>query len=315
MADGRAGTSAGLVSVVIPTRDRWPLLLQAVRTALGQRSVDLEAIVVDDGSIDAYGATVATSDDPRVRVLRHGSPRGVAAARNAGARSARGVWLAFLDDDDVWAPDKLAAQLEAARAADAAWAYAGAVEIDDSGEVLGGVPPLPPSTLVSALRRRNPMPAGSSNVVVSSEAFRSAGGFDERLRHLADWDLWLRLADIGMPACVPEPLVAYRLHPSQATLDTTGMLAEARVLQERHGIELNSVRRWLAWSHLRGGRRGAAALAYARAATAGDLTSLARVAVAMLHPRPTSLARQRGADPDWASPARTWVREATGGRL
>jgi glycosyltransferase involved in cell wall biosynthesis len=301
------------VSVVIPTKDRRELLMQALACALGQRSIDLEVVVVDDGSSDGSGDAVVASDDDRVRLIRHDAPRGVAIARNAGARAAAGAWLAFLDDDDLWAPDKLARQVGAATETGTHWAYAGAVEIDDRGEVIRGTPPPAPATLVSQLKWINPMPAGSSNVLVETEAFRNVDGFDERLRHLADWDLWLRLAGAtGTPASVPEPFVAYRLHASQATLDTRGMMTEGRLLRERHGIDLNSVRRWLAWSHLRQGHRAAATLAYVRAATTGDLLSIARAAVAAVHPRPASLGRGGGDDTGWARSAAAWIREATG---
>jgi hypothetical protein len=188
--------------------------------------------------------------------------------------------------------------------------YAGAVEIDDRGGILGGSPPPTPAALVSELKRMNPMPAGSSNVVVTTETFRSLGGFDERFRHLADWDLWLRLAGTGLPASVPEPFVAYRLHASQATLDTRGMMAEGRLLRDRHGIDLNSVRRWLAWSHLRLGHRAAASLVYATAAASGDAVSLARAAVASLHPRASMLARRGGDDLAWARSATGWIQAA-----
>jgi hypothetical protein len=158
------------------------------------------------------------------------------------------------------------------------------------------------------------MPAGSSNVLVDAETFRSAGGFDPALRHLADWDLWLRLARQGEPACVPEPLVAYRLHGGQATLDTTGMMAEARMLRDRHGVDVNAIRRWLAWSHLRRGRRREAVGAYARAAASGDLASVGRAAVAALHPRPAAV-RSRATsveDIEWAGSAQAWIRAASG---
>jgi glycosyltransferase involved in cell wall biosynthesis len=227
-------------------------------------------------------------------------------ARNAGAGLARGAWVAPLDDDDLWAPDKLSRQLTVASAAGAVWAYAGVVEVDADGRLLGGGPPPSPGQLLAGLRRRNLMPAGSSNVVVRADVLSASGGFDPGLRHLADWDLWLRLADLGPPACVPVPLVAYRLHAGQATLDTTGMLAEAKVLEARHGADRTAILRWAAWSHLRLGHRRAALRTYAGAVLAGDLSSLTRAAVAMLHPRPTSVrrpSRSSPADVPWLSAA------------
>jgi glycosyltransferase involved in cell wall biosynthesis len=297
------------VSVVVPTRDRPDLVLQAVRSVLAQRGVDLEVLVVDDGSRDPVEALIGRLGDQRVKVLRHASPEGVASARNVGVEAASGSWIALLDDDDLWAPTKLVRQLRASEESGASWVYAGAVEVDVHGELLGGEPPASPELLLRELRRRNLMPAGCSNVVVRADAFRAAGGFDPALRHLADWDLWLKLARAGPPACVREPLVAYRIHPEQATMDVAGMLTEGRVLRDRHGVDLNGVRRWLAWSHLRHGRRRRAVAAYARSALAGDVASLGRAAVAAIHPAPTSVRTRarRSLDVDWVEAARSWV--------
>jgi glycosyltransferase involved in cell wall biosynthesis len=312
--DPREAQSSPTVSVVIPTRDRRHLLLRAVRSVLAQLHVGLEVLVVDDGSTDRTGEAVVSLDDPRIRMLRHRSSRGVATARNAGVEAAEGTWIALLDDDDLWAPDKLARQVTAAEEVAARWAYAGVVEIDETGRILGGEPPPSPELLLRELPGRNLMPAGSSNVIVRAELLRSSGGFDAALRHLADWDMWLRLARYGPPACVAVPLVAYRLHPAQTTLDTRGMMAEARVLHDRHGADINTIRRWLAWSHLRRGRRRAAIGAYTRAAASGDLASVGRVAVAALHPRPTAVRRRRTAVEDrvWTDAAREWVSAAAG---
>jgi glycosyltransferase involved in cell wall biosynthesis len=300
------------VSVVIPTHNRRRLLLRALRSVLVQREIELEVLVVDDGSIDNSAEAVRSLDDPRVGVLRHQTSRGVATARNAGAAAAAGTWIALLDDDDLWAPDKLTRQVTAAQEAGARWAYAGAVEIDEEGRLLGGERPPPPELLVQELTRRNLMPAGSSNVIMLADVFRSSGGFDVGLRHLADWDMWLRLSALGSPASVPEALVAYRFHPAQATLDTRGMIAEAQVLRGRHGTDLNSIRRWLAWSRLRQGHRWEAVGSYARAVLAGDLSSVGRAFVAALHPFPTAVRRRPVAveDRDWIESARAWVRAA-----
>jgi glycosyltransferase involved in cell wall biosynthesis len=303
------------VSVVIPTHNRRRLLGQAVRSALGQVGVEVEVVVVDDGSSDGTADAVASLGDDRVRLIRHRRPLGVAVARNAGAGAARGAWVALLDDDDLWAPDKLWRQLEGASAAEAGWVYAGVVEVDAEGRLLGGGPPPSPEELLAGLRRRNLMPAGSSNVVVRSDLLSESGGFDSRLRHLADWDLWLRLAGLGPPACVPAPLVAYRLHHGQATLDTTGMLAEASALEARHGANRTAVLRWAAWSHLRMGRRRAALRAYAGAVLAGDVASLARAAVALLHPRPSAVrrpSRPSATDAAWIAAGQRWLDESRG---
>src|SRR2546421_10333643 len=111
------------ISVVIPTRNRRALVSRALTTVLGQRNVDIEVFVVDEGSSDGTAELVRSLADSRVTVVRHETPKGVANARNAGLARARAPWVAFLDDDDVWAPDKLALQRDAATGA--RWACGG----------------------------------------------------------------------------------------------------------------------------------------------------------------------------------------------
>jgi len=108
------------VSVVIPTFHRPELVLRAVRSALDQTMADLEVITVVDGRDAATCETLATVADRRVRVHVPARHLGNADARNAGVALALGPWVAFLDDDDIWMPDKLERQLAAATRATAA---------------------------------------------------------------------------------------------------------------------------------------------------------------------------------------------------
>jgi glycosyltransferase involved in cell wall biosynthesis len=297
------------VSVVIPTHNRRELLLRTVRSVLGQEIVDFEVVVVDDGSTDGSAQALNSLRDPRVRVIRNERSAQVATARNIGAEAATGAWIAFLDDDDLWSPQKLRLQLDAAKVTGRSWVYAGAVEIDGTGLLLSGEPPPAPEQLVKQIVRRNVMPAGSSNVMIRAMLFRQVGAFDSGLRLLADWDLWLRLAAACPPACVPSPLVAYRFHVGQATLDSNGMIAEGRLIEARYGADLNSIRRWLGWSYLRRGQRRQAVGAYTRAALSGNVSSLGRAAVAAFHPAPMSLARRpRSEDREWHRAAEPWLR-------
>jgi glycosyltransferase involved in cell wall biosynthesis len=104
------------VSVVIPTLNRQAALARSISITLGQENVNLEVIVVDDGSTDSTPAYLKTGRDPQLQVIRHARRTGVAAARNHGIQQARGEWVAFLDDDDVWAPHKLREQVSTALA-------------------------------------------------------------------------------------------------------------------------------------------------------------------------------------------------------
>jgi glycosyltransferase involved in cell wall biosynthesis len=240
------------VSVVVPTRNRSTLLAMTLHSVLRQQGVDLEVIVVDEASTDDTPAVVASFRDPRIRVIHHDSPQGVSAARNRGMAEARAEWLAFLDDDDLWAPNKLTLQLQRARETGASWVYVGHVNINVHQRVTGGAPPLPPSALMEQLPQHNVVPGGCSGVIVSKRALRLAGPFDLRLQPLADWDLWLRLARTGVPACVSQPLVAYRLHGQQMSLAASRAEAEFRMLAGRNAEANPAIfYRYLGWWALR----------------------------------------------------------------
>jgi glycosyltransferase involved in cell wall biosynthesis len=240
------------ISVVIPTRNRADLLQLTLRSVLNQQKVSFEVVVVDDGSTDRTAATVEGFDDPRVRLFSHNVSRGVSASRNRGIAEAQSDWIAFVDDDDLWAPTKLYEQLRAAHDAGAPWAYTGHVNINILNQVTGGVPPMPPERLAGELRRQNVVPGGCSAVIVSRRAIAVAGEFNEQLQPLADWDLWLRLADVGLPASVSQPLVAYRVHGHQMSLHSARVRAEFPVIKARSPEASAAILyRYLAWWALR----------------------------------------------------------------
>jgi glycosyltransferase involved in cell wall biosynthesis len=222
------------VSVVVPTRNRSALLSRTLRSVLRQQQVELEVIVINEASTDDTAALLATLGDARVRVIHHDRPRGVSAARNRGAAEAHGEWLAFVDDDDLWAPDKLVRQIHAAQASGRDWAYAGSVNIGDRGQVVYGRPPLPPEEVVAALPRYNAIPGGGSNVVVRRTTWMEVGPFDTRLRNTEDWEMWIRLAKHGPPAWVCSPLVGYRVHNSNSSLDIAEIVRGTKLIEGVH---------------------------------------------------------------------------------
>jgi glycosyltransferase involved in cell wall biosynthesis len=314
-----AGAGRPRVTVVIPTRGRSRLLALTLRGVVRQRDVDFEVVVVDDGSTDDTAAMVKGLEAARVRLLRHDRPRGVSAARNTGIAAARGEWVAFLDDDDLWAPEKLALQLEAADAAHRAWVYAGHAEVDDRLRVIAGASPAPPEQVTELLGRYNAVPAGASNVAVRADALARGGPFDEQLTNNEDWDMWIRLARLGPPAWVPKPLVALRLHAGNASWNTARMLQELQVIERRYGIAADRAAhyRWAAWVALRTGRRGEALRHYGQAVRSGDLKSLARVVMAAARPgvanlRADRLARLAAGQP-WGEAAQAWLDELVAG--
>jgi glycosyltransferase involved in cell wall biosynthesis len=292
------------VTVVIPTRSRWDLLsTAALPSALGQEDVELEIVVVDDGSTDETTKKLQARSDARLRVVRHERPQGVARARNAGIWAARGEWIAFLDDDDLWAPRKLRLQLDAANAQDASFAYGGAAAVAEDRSWLYSLAPPDPDLLASVLLERNVLWGGCSNVVVRSDMVRALGGFDEQLFQLTDWDLWIRLAQAGRPCAWPDVLVACIEHQRSMLLTTVDDVfaefdyveAKHRAAREAAGLRLDRriFTRWVALGHRRSGRRFQAARLYLAGAVKNrDPLNLVRAVAAPLGERSFEWARR-----------------------
>lgn len=199
---------SSLVSVIIPTYNRWPMVREAVESVLGQSLKGSELIVVDDGSGDGtveglrrYGSAL--------RLLCQ-SRRGVAAARNLGVRSCSGRYLAFLDSDDLWRPAKLEVQLSFMESRPEA-------QICQTEEVW-----MRRGSRVNP-KKRHRKPSGDifrpslelclvspSAVMMTRELFDRAGGFDESLPVCEDYDLWLRVALAAPVHLISEPLVVKR---------------------------------------------------------------------------------------------------------
>jgi glycosyltransferase involved in cell wall biosynthesis len=257
------------VSIVIPTLNRRRLLGMTLQSVLAQRGVDFEVIVVDDGSTDDTLQFLDGLRDERLRVIRNERAGGVSRARNRGIAAARGQWIAFCDDDDLWAPDKLSSQLAAASEADRLWVYTGSVNVNARNQVVAGVPPLPPDEVLARLGEINVIPGGCSGVVVDRALLRRTGGFDDGLSPMADWDLWLRLRRHGPPALAARPLVAYRVHDANISLDRERMEVEFEEMKRRHPTaDWGIFYRYLGWWCLRVGRRREAVRLFLKAAHA-----------------------------------------------
>jgi len=189
--------SAPTVSVVLPTYNRDRLVGRAVRSVLAQTHREIELIVVDDGSTDATAAVLAEIDDARLVVLRLGGNRGASAARNAGLARARGSLVAFLDSDDVWHVNKLERQIAALAAASPRTGLCVCSMMVDRG---GGWS-YPTRWLdeemapADALRRvLSGVGYGTLSWLVRRDVLEAAGGFDESLPRLQDYELSIRIA-------------------------------------------------------------------------------------------------------------------------
>jgi glycosyltransferase involved in cell wall biosynthesis len=210
-----ATDARAVVSVVIPAKNAAAYIGETVASALAQDGVT-EVIVVDDGSTDDTAAIVQAIRDPRLR-LAINDASGVSAARNLGARNARGDWLMFLDADDRLRPDAISTLLTAAKTAPrAVLVYGDYNTIDSAGQTIGRRDLLrgrlkPSGNVLERLAGGNFIVNGGI-MLVRTEAFRATGGFDVSLRYCEDWHCWCRLAALGEFAYVPKLLLDYRLH-------------------------------------------------------------------------------------------------------
>jgi glycosyltransferase involved in cell wall biosynthesis len=255
------------VSVVIPTKDRWHLLERTLGSALRQEGVRMEVIVVDDGGSDGTLDHLTTLGDSRIVAQQNDSSCGAAAARNVGLSIAVGEWVAFLDDDDLWSPRKLATQLAALEEAHSTWSYCAVVTVNERLEVIEAAePPVPAAEIATTLLTHNPLRPASA-VMARRDELEQLGGFDETFLHAPEWDLCLRLAQRGRPAVCEEVLVAYLDTPTGMHRRADEHLADFRHMARKHGrsgLKLNGVTisRWVAGLHRQNGDRLAAARAY-----------------------------------------------------
>jgi glycosyltransferase involved in cell wall biosynthesis len=233
-------------------------------------------VVVDEASTDGTAGFLASVAGPRVSIARHPEPRGVAAARNAGLERVDTDWVAFVDDDDLWAPGKLAAQLEALAASpDCEWSCTGAIVVDANLSIAGAEAVPAAEGLVDRLLEYNAIPGGGSSVLARTEVVRALGGFDPELRVVADWDLWIRLALRSPLAAVDRPLVAYLRHAGSMSRELEAIRRELERVAAKHaparserGLDC-AWERWLVWAaamHRRAGHRRDPAGIYARLA-------------------------------------------------
>jgi glycosyltransferase involved in cell wall biosynthesis len=309
------------VSVVVPTHNRLHLVQTAIASILNQQGVTLELIVVNDGSSDGTGPWLdrLAAQNSRVKVIHHERPRYMSSARNAGIAQASARWVAFCDDDDLWSPDKLVAQLKALRSNSVRWSCTGVAVVDDKLDVIGhhrvkggGVLP--------DLLRTNIIPTGSS-VVAELSLLREVAGFDEGLHGSEDWDLWIRLSRRSRLAAVDRPLIAYRLGPCSMSMQVERMRTGRAVIVARYAQlaaaygatpDEASHERYLAKQLLRAGEGRNAAAIFARLAMHhGRWRELPRVAAAVVAPRLTDAvgrARAAAAVPSgWRAEAEAWL--------
>jgi glycosyltransferase involved in cell wall biosynthesis len=210
-----------LVTVVIPTYNRITLVQQAIASVLAQTYTHWELIIVDDGSDDGTTAAISSMNDTRIKVLGMQHHGNIAQLRNAGVQAGTGEWLAFLDSDDLWIPQRLELQLPELMKQEKRWGYGGSGLMDEnldpiprksgtflalSGWIAGEVLTTEVSVAIGAL-------------IVERTLFEEAGGFntDPGLLLREDYELVIRLALKAEALAIPVLLVNMREHVSRST--------------------------------------------------------------------------------------------------
>lgn len=218
----------GLVSVVMPMRNCEAYVDAALRSILAQHGVDLEVVVVDDGSTDRSADVVRSVGDPRVRMIP-GPRAGIAAALNAGLAVARGEFFARCDADDLYAPDHMAPQLALLRERPEFGAVAGAFTyVNEAGEQIAAKRWNPSAEEITDELRSGVGRTHLGTFVVRMEHLRRLGGFRPYFVGTEDADFQLRLGEVCRVWWEPRPAYVYRLHG--ASITHTQPSAERRFL-------------------------------------------------------------------------------------
>jgi glycosyltransferase involved in cell wall biosynthesis len=204
-------------------------LEETLFSVFNQTWPEIEIIAVDDGSRDRSLEILARYPD-RIRVVRQANS-GPAVARNRGVREARGNWIAFIDADDTWQPEKIEKQAKICR--QKVWSYTDSIFV---GGVNGGrrdseFTPKHKGYILEALVRSNFI--STSSVMIERQIFLDFGGFEESLRSIEDWDLWIRIASRHEAAYIDEPLLGYRVHPTSTSRNSRATLPNHFIVIDR----------------------------------------------------------------------------------
>lgn len=252
------------VSVILPAFNRLAHLRDAIDSVLAQTHSDWELIIADDGSADETRAFLRGIRDDRIKTLwlQHcGNPGTV---RNRALGEARGVYVAFLDSDDLWDPRKLELQLQHMQSRrERRWSYTKDRPIDDRGNPLSEAnlqPWLPYEGFIVEPLLKIAAIICTSTVIAERSLVNEVGGFEEGQYFGEDYDLWLRLAMRSEASALCEPLTCTRDHRDNYSQDRVGAYEGwVRLYGKMAGILPEARLRSLCWR-----RQGESALILAR---------------------------------------------------
>lgn len=222
------------VSVVIPTYNRVKLLDNSISSVLAQTYRDFELLVIDDCSTDNTADFVSSIGDERIKLIRNSSNKGIAGVRNIGVENSSGEYIAFLDDDDEWEPEKLGRQMNLLKtgSANLGCVYTGAFIVDSGGNPIRISVPQYRKRILSEILLRNFII--TSSVILRTECFERVGLFDETIPYGEDYDMWIRIAQEFEFDYVKDPLIRYRLHQSSISGNNATIATGLGILLEKH---------------------------------------------------------------------------------
>lgn len=207
-----------LISAIIPTYNYAPFLKDAITSVLEQSIRDLELIVIDDGSTDDTAEVVETIRDQRL-FYHFQDHQGISVARNAGIRLSSGKYIAFLDADDIWIPQKSALQIQVLEKNPCIGLVYGSYMLVDSSRkpLITREAEIVTADWLEKLICGNYVAGSASTSMVNRDAFLKAGLFDPYLSAGEDWDMWLRIARYFEIRGLKEVVSCIRLHERNLT--------------------------------------------------------------------------------------------------
>jgi glycosyltransferase involved in cell wall biosynthesis len=218
------------VSVIIPTHNRAEFLRSAITSVLNQTFQDFEIIVIDDASKDHTREIIANFNDARIKAIHNQVSKGAAGARNIGIMNSNCEYIAFLDDDDEWLPEKLKIQT---------------CLLDNSPQEVGGVctgcftiEKASGGVLSEYNPKRNDLVKENfittSSILLRRECFKKCGLFDESMPTSSDCDMWIRISKTFSFNIIKSCLIKYHIHENSLTFDYEKKAKGLEILLEKH---------------------------------------------------------------------------------
>jgi glycosyltransferase involved in cell wall biosynthesis len=222
-----------LVSVVVPAYNSMQFLPRTIKSVRDQTFENFEILVVDDGSSDGTRNYICNYPDARlIPIVQENC--GVSSARNAGIKASRGKYVALLDADDLWRPQKLERQVRQMEAdPEIGLTHTGISYIDEySQEFQPSLGVSGQGMIRKTMLIKRPIRCGSTSLIRRS-CFDQVGLFSEDLPCQEDWDMWLRISEKFKIAVINEPLTQYRQHRDNMTKRFLDIMPASRTVIER----------------------------------------------------------------------------------